>query len=271
MSVGPNNPNTTTQFIDGYATTATAAGTTTLTVASAGQQYFTGTTTQTVVLPVTSTLVLGQTYRVVNNSTGAVTVQSSGANEVAVVSPGTAATFTVILTSGTSAASWDFKFGSTLTLGAVVATTSGTSIDFTGIPAWVKRITVNYSLVSTNGSNGLIVQLGTSGGIVSTLYECQFVEAVAGAAGAGTSTTGFYCVNMNSSSGVASGSVVLSLLSPAAFTWVMTGNGSNTNSARAYSASGGRSLAAVLDRVRLTTVGSTNTFDAGSVNVSYEG
>lgn len=91
----------------GYATTATAAGTTTLTVTSANQQFFTGTTTQTVVLPVTSTFALGMSYFIKNNSTGIVTVQSSGANTIAAISPGKYATFTCILTSGTTAASWN--------------------------------------------------------------------------------------------------------------------------------------------------------------------
>lgn len=90
----------------GYTTTATAAGTTTLTVTSSQTQIFTGSTTQTVVLPVTSTLALGLTYRIVNNSTGNVTVQSSGANNILVMSGGSEAIFTVILTSGTTAASW---------------------------------------------------------------------------------------------------------------------------------------------------------------------
>lgn len=93
-------------FAQGYTTTATAAGTTTLTVASTQQQFFTGSTTQTVVLPVTSTLILGQSFTVVNNSTGAVTVQSSGANAIAVLPAGAAMSFVVILTSGTTAASW---------------------------------------------------------------------------------------------------------------------------------------------------------------------
>lgn len=90
----------------GYTTTATAAGTTTLTVTSSQTQIFTGSTTQTVVLPVTSTLALGLTYRIVNNSTGNVTVQSSGGNNILVMSGGSEAIFTVILTSGTTAASW---------------------------------------------------------------------------------------------------------------------------------------------------------------------
>lgn len=97
-------------FQDGYTTTATAAGTTTLTVASTGMQYFTGTTTQTLVLPVTSTLQLGWSYHVANTSTGIVTVQSSGANVIVAIPPGLSVMFTCILTSGTTAASWDYGF-----------------------------------------------------------------------------------------------------------------------------------------------------------------
>ena len=93
-------------LLSGYTTTATAASTTTLTVGSTYQQFFTGSTTQTVLLPVTSTLVLGQAFFIVNNSSGNVTVQSSGANNVQVMTPNTTALVTCILTSGTTAASW---------------------------------------------------------------------------------------------------------------------------------------------------------------------
>jgi hypothetical protein len=91
----------------GYTTTATAGGTTTLTAASTNQQYFTGTLNQTIVLPVTSTLQLGLRYRIVNNSTGTLTITSSGGNSVTTVLSGAATTVTCVLTSGTTAASWD--------------------------------------------------------------------------------------------------------------------------------------------------------------------
>jgi hypothetical protein len=94
----------------GYTTTATAAGTTTLTVSSTQQQFFTGVTTQTVVLPVTSTLVLGQSFRIVNMSTGVVTVNSSGGNAVVAMVALAEVTVTCILTSGTTAASWDIQY-----------------------------------------------------------------------------------------------------------------------------------------------------------------
>lgn len=101
-SVSSNN------FVDGYTTTATAAGTTTLTNASTRNQFFTGTTTQTVQMPVTSTLSLGWQYEIVNNSTGAVTVNSSGANLIGTVPALGRAILTCVLTSGTTAASWYF-------------------------------------------------------------------------------------------------------------------------------------------------------------------
>lgn len=99
-------------FLSGYASTATAATTTTLTVSSAYQQFFTGSTTETVVLPMTSTLALGQSFYIVNNSTGVVTVESSGLNTVQAMAAGTSLLVTCILTSGTTAASWNIEYGS---------------------------------------------------------------------------------------------------------------------------------------------------------------
>lgn len=99
-------------FLPGYTTTATAAGTTVLTVTSDYLQFFTGATTQTVTLPVTSTLALGFSFHIVNNSSGAVTVNSSGGNAVQVLAPNTSGLFICILTSGTSAASWDVLYSS---------------------------------------------------------------------------------------------------------------------------------------------------------------
>jgi hypothetical protein len=91
----------------GYTSTATAAGTTTLTNTSSYYQQFTGSTTQTVVLPVTSTLQTGWTFHIVNNSSGLLTVNSSGSNLVITVPSGTTAMVTCIATAGTTAADWE--------------------------------------------------------------------------------------------------------------------------------------------------------------------
>lgn len=87
---------------------STAAGTTTLTSSSNSVQYLTGSTTQTILLPVTSTLSLDDTFTIVNNSTGIVTVQSSGADTVLAMNGNTAAIYTCISTTGTTAASWSY-------------------------------------------------------------------------------------------------------------------------------------------------------------------
>lgn len=96
--------------VPGYTTTATAAGSTTLTVLSTYDQFFTGVTTQTVVLPVTGTLVLGFKFHIQNNSSGVVTVNSSGSNAVVAMVPLSSVIVTCILTSGTTAASWDIEY-----------------------------------------------------------------------------------------------------------------------------------------------------------------
>lgn len=252
----------------GYATTATAAGTTTLTASSEPQQYFTGTTTQTVVLPVTSTLNLGRPFRIVNNSTGAVTVQSSGANTILILAPGAAAIFTCILTSGTTAASWEARpIG--ITLGTAVASTSGTSIDFTGIPAWVKRVTVNFVGVSTSGTDNPIIQIGDSGGIENTGYTSSSYNITnTPSIGATDHTTGFG-IRSGAGTNVLQGSVVINLVSPSANTWAATGT-LVTSTVTMIFVAGSKSLSAVLDRVRITTTGGTDTFDLGTVNISYE-
>ena len=111
----------------GYSTTATAAGTTTLTVSSNYRQFFTGSTTQTVVLPVTSTLVTGIAYEIENNSTGTLTVNSSGGNLVGTIPAGVCAHAVCIGTTLTTAADWDWDYISTSTITGTGANVLGTS------------------------------------------------------------------------------------------------------------------------------------------------
>ena len=153
-----------------------------------------------------------------------------------------------------------------ITSGTPIATTSGTSHDFTGIPSWVKRITCNISGVSTNGTSPLYLQLGDSGGIEATGYA----GAVMNNTGAGHSTTGFDISFTNSAASVWHGSVILSLLDASTNTWCAMINVGSTASGLQASGGGSKSLSATLDRVRLTTGGGTDTFDAGSFNITYE-
>jgi hypothetical protein len=415
----------------GYATTATAAGTTTLTVSSPHQQFFTGTSTQTIVLPVTSTLVLGLGYTITNNSTGVLTVQSSGLNAIISIPAKATVKFVCILTSGTTAASWSYAFegssnipytdlasisasvgsnaltvtlnpctldfrSSTLTSGAVLTrlvpaaisvtvsngstlgsvsgvesrlaiiaidnagtvelavvnalgygafdervlinttaeggvggadsasviystsartsvafrvvgyvsstqatagawatapsnvngvggnrtpqdlvsattapTTSGTSVNFTGIPSWVKRITLMFNGVNTNGSTNVRVRIGPSGGVETSGYLGASLIALATSVNTQAFTDGFDLYDQGSSAAVRHGALVLSLQNAATNTWAASGNFSQSNAAYAITIAGIKPLAGALSVVSVTTVGG-DTFVTGSVNILYE-
>ena len=166
---------------------------------------------------------------------------------------------------------------SRLVLGTAVASTSGTSIDFTGIPAGVKRVTINFVGVSTNGTSALLAQIGDSGGIEATGYlgsSALIAGAYAGAVGVLTFTAGLGVANRVSGAAAADlyhGSVVFELENSSAFTWVGRSmiSDSNASSGQLFLASCSKSLSAALDRVRITTVNGTDTFDAGEINISY--
>jgi hypothetical protein len=89
----------------GWTSTATAAGTTTLTVASTYYQRFTGSTTQTVVLPSATTVALGQGFIIDNDSSGNLTLQDGSAGALGSVVPGMAS-FVFCENNSTTAGSW---------------------------------------------------------------------------------------------------------------------------------------------------------------------
>jgi hypothetical protein len=152
-----------------------------------------------------------------------------------------------------------------ITLGTAVASTSGTTIDFTGIPSWAKRVTVMLNAVSTNGTSLPLIQLGTSSGVTTSGYT-SFAD---NSYGAGVSqTTGFGIERIGAAATSRIGIAVIANIS--GNNWVFSYNGVQVGTAIA-SGAGAVSLAAVLDRIRITTVNGTDTFDAGSINIMYEG
>jgi hypothetical protein len=158
---------------------------------------------------------------------------------------------------------------SVITSGTAVASTSGTSIDFTSIPSWVKRITVMFDAVSLNGSSNLRFQLGDSGGVETTGYVSVFSYNGASNNGS-TSSTGFDNTGAGSASLAVSGQIVISLLSASTNTWTVMGLYGAAGSAFTLLTTGSKSLSGTLDRIRITTVNGTDTFDAGSINILYE-
>lgn len=150
-----------------------------------------------------------------------------------------------------------------ITSGTAQNSTSGTSIDFTGIPSWVKRVTVMFNGVSTSGTSNLLVQLG-SGSIQSTGYTSRATTAGGTLA---TSTAGFLISSVLAASDTVFGSCILNVVTGNTF----VGNSFVSLNATQTGASGsGVSLSGAIDRVRITTVNGTDTFDAGSINILYE-
>ena len=156
---------------------------------------------------------------------------------------------------------------SSVVTGTSVASTSGVSIDFTSIPSWVKRITVMFAGVSTNGSSPIQIQLGTSGGVQTTSYTSG---AWIANTSNGNSTTGLLITNGGSSTYLWDGMAYLTLVNSSTGIWsfnsIFSGNTSGINSI----GGGAKTLSGTLDRVRVTTVNGTDTFDAGSINILYE-
>jgi len=153
--------------------------------------------------------------------------------------------------------------------GTAVASTSGTSIDFTGIPAGVKRITVMLSGVSTNGSSNPQIQLGDSGGVETSGYNCVTSYISGSTPGSNSFSSGFG-MNGNTSSYVYHGALIISLLDSSTNLWAAIGNVATSDSTRIFHIAGTKALSATLDRVRITTVNGTDTFDAGTINILYE-
>ena len=155
----------------------------------------------------------------------------------------------------------------TVTSGTAQNTTSGTSIDFTGIPSWVKKITVMFNGVSTNGTSPIIVQIG-SGSVDTTGYFSYGSRLAAAALATTFITSGITCINLAVNTDTVYGSVILTTLG--SNIWTSTGS-MYLSSTNANSTGGGKTLSNTLDRIRITTVNGIDTFDAGSINILYEG
>ena len=175
------------------------------------------------------------------------------------------ATTTVVGTDATQTLTNKTIQGGTITSGTSV-TASGTSVDFTGIPSWVKRITVMLAGVSTNGTSIPQIQLGYSGGVEITGY-------VSGAFTSNTnnssSTTGFLLGGGSSATFVRSGNAQIFLIG--SNLWSFSYSGGVTVSTSGDVSGGHKTTTGTLDRIRITTVNGTDTFDAGTINILYEG
>jgi hypothetical protein len=191
---------------------------------------------------------------------------SASGGSVEINPPATASSFTATMPAGTGTVAVQGA-STNIVSGTSQASTSGTSIDCTGIPSWVRRITVAFSEVSTNGSSIVQIQLGagsvqTSGyrgsvDTAATTVGCQNISTGlglerTGGAGATNSRNGFATFVLLGSN-IWAGTALIGYLQPQISLAACT-----------------VTLGGTLDRVRITTVNGTDTFDAGSINILYE-
>ena len=178
---------------------------------------------------------------------------------VTLAAPAVAGTNTLTLLAATAT-------NSVNVLATAVASTSGTSIDFTSLPSWVKRITVMFSGVSTSGTSHILVQLG-AGSVTSTGYISTAQYNAAATVGNVSSTAGFIVWN-DVATFTFSGSMKIQTLG--SNIWVSDHTFKVATNQTGFGG-GDITLGGTLDRLRITTVLGTPTFDAGSVNIMYEG
>jgi hypothetical protein len=154
--------------------------------------------------------------------------------------------------------------------GTAVTCAGQTSIDFTGIPSWVERITVMFNGVSTSGTSSFLIRIG-SGSIATANYSSvasSYANTIS------SSTAGFILTQANVAASTYSGHAVITNIS--GNIWVVSSvllpsGGVSGQSSAGTSAT---AISGTLDQIRITTVNGTDTFDttpsAGTINILYE-
>ena len=153
--------------------------------------------------------------------------------------------------------------------GTAVASTSGTSINFTDIPSWVKRITIMFQAISLNGSSIPMVQIG-AGTTPETTGYLGSVSSITTGVATESSTTGFKVFTSGSGAAATtiSGAMTITLLTGSS--WIVTGTTARTDAAQSSVLAYSKTITGTLGVVRITSVNGTDTFDAGSINLIYE-
>lgn len=208
------------------------------------------------------------TQTLTNKTLTAPTIASANLT-TALTLAGAAGTNGQVLTSaGSGLPSWT-TIAAGYTLGTPV-TASGTSVSFTGIPAGIKQIVMTFSGISTNGTGGVIIQIGDSGGFETTGTNSTGTKIIVGTAdtdNGGGPEIGFF-IYSNLTANTLWGSVILTLHNSSTFTWAAQGVFSS-GSGSTFTTAGRKSLSAELDRIRIITPNGTDTFDDGAVNIAY--
>lgn len=205
------------------------------------------------------------TTTIKSNSDGSSAIQTNGVDRIQITTGGD-----VVIPGSLEVGAYSIQ---KMLLFASQATTSGTSVDFTAIPSWAKRVTIPFSSVSISGSDLVVALLGTSAGFVTSGYQGTYQLQTIASPSAGSG--GNYGINFALSANFNAADVrhgVATLVHIGGNLWALSGTsglggggGANTS----YFA-GSVQLPGALDRIRIATSGS-NTFDGGSVSILVEG
>ena len=187
-----------------------------------------------------------------------VVISGDTSGTVTVAAPAVAGSNTLTLLAATAT-------NSVNTLGTSVASTSGTAILFSSLPSWVNRLTVMFSGVSTSGTSNLLIQFGA--GSVTTTGYVSGAQLQSGTAVNFTNSTAGFVLYFGSAAYLGYGSMIFNRVT--GNSWVGSGY-LNTSTTTGTPSAGGVTLSGALDRVNITTVNGTDTFDAGTINILYE-
>jgi hypothetical protein len=193
-----------------------------------------------------------------------VVISGDTSGAITLAAPAVAGTNTITLPALTGTAVIAGQ-NSAITASTAQASTSGTSIDFTSIPSWVKRVTVMFSGVGTSGTSAKQIQLG-SGSPQTTGYVTNAI-VFGGASLTNTQYTTAFILGSTIAADRLSATITFSLLS--SNSWEGNGAYASVNGSSGLTF-GGVTLSGTLDRVRITTANGTDTFAAGSINILYE-
>lgn len=187
-----------------------------------------------------------------------VVISGDTSGTVTVAAPAVAGSNTLTLQAATATSSVN-------TRATAVASTSGTSIDFTGLPSWVKRITVMFSGVSLSGTSDFLVQIGA--GSVTTSGYASSAEL----GGVATASTAGFIARAGTAANTYGGLITITTLGSNIWSSSAVIRQGNAAGGTGGAGAGYVTLSGTLDRVRITTSNGTDTFDAGTVNILYEG
>lgn len=192
----------------------------------------------------------------------------NGSNYVRLIAPtSVASNRTITLPDGTGTVVVNNVSSALVTGTARVAVTDfTTSADFTGIPSWVKRVTLMWDNLSVTGTDAFLIQLGDSGGIETTGYVGGGSRMGGNSIASSGYTNGFGFFNVTAAQTFGG---ILILTNVTGNTWAAMGmQGTGATEPNSITA-GSKTLSGVLDRVSFTRTG-TNTFDSGTINIMWE-